>query len=81
MVNGQVERFSKIAINGYALKLPPNTDRGPALARYLSDMHTGGLWSVVEFETVLATIFSPASQTQLRRRRRRRTALGFSKPL
>lgn len=63
VVNGQVERFSKIAINGYALKLPPNTDRGPALARYLSDMHTGGLWSVVEFETVLATIFSPASQT------------------
>jgi hypothetical protein len=66
VVNGQVERFSNVAINGHTLKLPPNTDRGQALAKRLSDMNTGGLWSVVEFETVLATIFSRASQTNFR---------------
>jgi hypothetical protein len=29
----------------------------------LSDLHTGGLWSLAEFASVLDTVFSPVSQT------------------
>jgi hypothetical protein len=46
-----------------ALKLPPKTDTGSELAKYLSDLHTGGLWSLAEFASVLGTVFSPVSQT------------------
>jgi hypothetical protein len=63
VVSGRVEQYSTFAINGHALKLPSNADRGWALSRYLSDLHTGGLWSLTEFATVLGTVFSPVSQT------------------
>jgi hypothetical protein len=63
VVNGRVDRYSDFAINGHALKLPPKTDTGSSLAKYLSDLHTGGLWSLVEFASVLGTVFSPVSQT------------------
>ncbi len=66
VVGGRVERYSNFAINGRALKLPPKIDRGPALVKYLGDLHTGGLWSMADFTTILGTVFNRASQTSFR---------------
>ncbi len=60
---GRSDRYSKFAINGHPIKLPPDVDRGPRLMKFLSGLHTGGDWTVGEFGTVLVTVFNPVSQT------------------
>ena len=63
---GRADRYSKFAIDGHPLKLPPDIDSGPALIDFLRRLHPSGWWSLAEFGTVLVTVFNPISQTNFK---------------
>jgi hypothetical protein len=65
-VNGFGDRYLNFAINGHPLMVPPNVDSGPALSKFLIQLHTGGFWNLAEFGVVLGTVFNPISQTAFR---------------
>ncbi len=55
---GRSDRYSKFAINGHPIELPPDIDRGQPLIKFLIGLHTGGWWSTGEFGALLVTVFN-----------------------
>jgi len=64
--NGRGDRYSKFAINGRPLNLPPDIHGDFALLKFLQQQNTGGWWDLAEFGTELVAVFNPLSQANFK---------------